>query len=569
MAGRITTQTVERVKERADLVELVEARTGPVRRTGSGVMARCPFHEERSASLSVDAIKKLYHCFGCGKGGDVLTLVMELEGMTFEEAIETLADRYGIEVEREQLSGEEERRRQASKRLDAVLSEVALFYQRYLESSREAAAARAYLGGRAIGPEQIERFRLGFAPSSGRRVVQAARAKGYDDAELEAAAIARPAQGGLQDRFRGRVIFPLCDARGRVRGFGARVMEGGEGPKYLNSPQSAIFDKSRLLYGLDLARATIAKKGRAIVVEGYTDVIALHRAGFEEAVAAMGTSLTADQLRELRRLTPLIILCFDSDLAGQEATVRGMRLAEERGFEVRVLALPSGKDPAELLEAGTDAFDEALRGARSVVRFLVDRALALAAAQGTNAAYNAVREALAASPDTPERTEQARRAADRLGLEPRLAETLARSPGDRGGAGAESLIERSLSRRETAERELLAGLLAAPAEAERLELAGELTPSLFSSERSAELYRWVRDPQSSPEPTLAAEAAAINALAARLDAGQLPMLLQAAQIEMIEEHKRALEPRLGVGDVEAEREHIRLQRARRALRTIG
>ncbi len=569
MAGRLTAETVERVKERADIVELVEARTGPVRRTGSGVMARCPFHEERSASLSIDPVKKLYHCFGCGEGGDVLSLVIKLDGLGFEDAVEMLADRYGIEVEREELTGEEARRRAAAKRLDALLAEVALFYRRYLETAQEAEAARAYLEGRSIAPEQAERFGLGFAPESGRRVVQAAKAKGYTDTELEAAGVARRGPGGLVDRFHGRVIFPLRDARGRVRGFGARVMEGGEGPKYLNSPQSASFDKSRLLYGLDLARASIARRGRAIVAEGYTDVIALHAAGFEEAVGAMGTALTADQLRELRRLAPRLILCFDSDAAGQEATVRGLRLAEDQGFDVRVLVLPSGKDPAELLAAGSEAFESALGEARSVVGFLVDRALGRAAEEGTNAAYNAVREALAGSPDTPERTEEARRAADRLGLDRSLAEALVRPPGDRGvRRPAEEIVAQSLSRGEEAERALLAGILAAPAEARRALERGELSADLLSSPAARVLFDWALAPQEPPPPGLESDAAAINAVAARTEAAMFDRLLADARFERLEARKRVLEPAMRLGDREAARELARLQRDQRALRQL-
>ena len=569
MAGRLTIETVERVKERADIVELVEARTGPVRRTGAGVMARCPFHEERSASFSIDPVKKLYHCFGCGEGGDVLSLVIKLEGLGFEDAVELLADRYGIEVEREQLSGEEARRRAADKRLDALLAEVALFYRRYLETAQEAEPARAYLSSRAIAAEQVDRFGLGFAPASGRRVVQAARAKGYSDAELEAAAVARRGQGGLVDRFRDRVIFPLRDARGRVRGFGARVMEGGEGPKYLNSPQSASFDKSRLLYGLDLARAAIARRGRAIVAEGYTDVIALHAAGFEEAVGAMGTALTGDQLRELRRLAPRLILCFDSDAAGQEATVRGLRLAEEQGFDVRVLVLPFGKDPAELLAAGEETFERAVAEARSVVAFLVDRALDRAATEGTNAAYNAVRDALTGSPVTPERTEEARRAAERLGLDRTLAEALVRLPGDRGSRPAtDGIVEQSLSRGAEAERALLAGIVAAPADARRAVEAGELSGDLLTTPAGRALYDWSLAEDAPPPAGLEADAAAINALARRIAPATFSRLLADARFEQLEARKLALEPAVRRGDREAAHEQVRLRRAQRALRAL-
>jgi len=317
-AGRIAPRSIELVRERADIVELVQARTGPARRVGAQWMARCPFHDERTASLSLHPQTKLYHCFGCGKSGSVFDLVMELEALSFPEAVEQLADRYGIELEREDVGPAERQAIARQRRTQALLEDAAAFYERYLASSPEAEPGRAYLAERGVAAESVTRFRLGFAPSAWERVADAARAKGYADEELYDAGLASRGQRGPIDRFRGRLIFPLQDARGVVRGFGARVLPGGEGPKYLNSPESAVFHKGRLLYGLHLARERIARGGRVIVVEGYTDVIALHAAGRTEAVM--------DQ-----PLPDAPLVTFYRFLPGARAPQRADRSAEPRG----------------------------------------------------------------------------------------------------------------------------------------------------------------------------------------------------------------------------------------------
>ena len=290
--GRISQRTKEEVRERADIVELIEARTGPVRRVPRGMMARCPFHEERTASCSIDPVAKLYHCFGCGEGGDVFTLVQKLDNLSFSEAVEVLAERYGVEVEYEEESPQAQRARDEARRRESLLADARRFYARVLAESAAAEEARAYVADRRLSAEMVERFGLGFAPPEWDRLSRLATQKGYRAQELVDAGLASHGQRGPIDVFRGRLMFPLTDARGRVRGFAGRVMPGEEGAKYINSRETASFKKSQLLYGLHEARPAIGKSGRAIVVEGYTDVIQLHAAGFENAVASMGTSLT-------------------------------------------------------------------------------------------------------------------------------------------------------------------------------------------------------------------------------------------------------------------------------------
>ncbi len=475
VGGRITQATIDAVRDRADLVELVEARTGPGRPSRGQMMLRCPFHDERTPSFHVHPGDKLYKCFGCGEQGGLFDFVRKIESLNFPEAVEWLADRYGVEVEREDLSPGDRDRLDRAKRADSLLDDVTSFYERYLERADESEAARTYLAERGVTAESIARFRLGFAPSDWDRVARSALSKGYPTELLYEAGVSSQGRRGPIDRFRGRITFPLCDARGRVRGFGARVMPGGEGPKYLNSPESEIFKKSRILYGLHLARPAIAKKHRAIVVEGYTDVIALHAAGFDESVAAMGTSLTEEGVRELRRLADAVLLCFDADAAGQEAALRGMEMAERSGLRVRIVALPGGQDPADILARGPEAFEEALAAAQPVLAFRIGRALDLARGEeGPDAAYTACRSILAAAAPGPERDEQVRLVSSALRLG--AASQAALVPGRRGGPRMpDTSVARAPSdQRRVAYHRLLAACLVArlaPEETDESELA--------------------------------------------------------------------------------------------------
>ena len=461
VGGRISQATIDAVRDRADLVELVEARTGPGRPSRGQMMLRCPFHDERTPSFHVHPGDKLYKCFGCGEQGGLFDFVRKIENLSFPEAVEWLADRYGVEVEREDLSPGDRDRLDRARRADSLLDDVTTFYERYLERSEESEAARTYLAERGISAESIARFRLGFAPSDWDRVARSALSKGYPTELLYEAGVSSQGKRGPIDRFRGRITFPLCDARGRVRGFGARVMPGGEGPKYLNSPESDIFRKSRILYGLHHARAAIAKRHRAIVVEGYTDVIALHAAGFEESVAAMGTSLTEEGVRELRRLADAVLLCFDADAAGQEAALRGMEIAERSGLRVRIVALPAGEDPADILARGPEAFEAALAAAQPVLAFRIGRALDLAhGEEGPDAAYAACRRIFAAAAPGPERDEQVRLVSSALRLGADTAAALV--PGRRGPRVPDSSVARAPSdQRRTAHHRLLAASLVA------------------------------------------------------------------------------------------------------------
>ncbi len=326
---RYTQDSRERVRDAVDFEELVGARTELKRSGARRLQGLCPFHEERTPSFGIDPVEKLYHCFGCGVGGDVFSFVMETEGLDFAGALESLADRYGVELEREAEDPRDQARREARDRLLALLERTAAYYVRLLWESPEAAGARAYLVERGLEEASLREFRVGFSPGAYDRVVGASARAGYTVDELLACGLAQERRDGrgVIDRFRGRIMFPLCDERGRVLGFGARALRPDDRPKYLNSSDNAVFHKNEVLYGSDLARAAAARAGRVVLVEGYTDAVALRQAGVAEVVGSMGTSLTARQVEALARLAPTALFCQDPDAAGQEAVSRSIAVA--------------------------------------------------------------------------------------------------------------------------------------------------------------------------------------------------------------------------------------------------
>jgi DNA primase len=403
----IKRSSVEQVVAAVDMVEIVAGRT-QLRRSGAQWTGRCPFHDDHNPSFSVNPVEKLYHCFTCGAGGDLIRFVRETEGLDFAPAIEWLADRYGVQLEYEETAPGFDARRTRRERLLALLESAAKFYERHLWESEAGAPVRTYLEERGLSEETCKRFRLGLSPG-GDRLAAKARAKGYSQEELVAAGLVNR-RGN--DYYAGRLVFPLADARGRVLGFGARRL-AEEDPipaKYVNSPEGELFRKSSIVYGLDRARATIAKESRAVVVEGYTDVMALHQRGLEAAVASMGTALTELQLRELRRLTPRLYLCFDADAAGAEATLRGMELAYRQFDEVWVVPLPAGTDPAE----GADDFEQRLVAATP---YLVHRVkLEIDRAPSPQGAFDGVQELILKAPRGPDQEQAAKYAANRLNV---------------------------------------------------------------------------------------------------------------------------------------------------------
>src|SRR3954447_19436812 len=378
--ARFTDDSRDRVRDAVDFVDLVGSRV-ELRRAGvRRYVGLCPFHEERSPSFGIDPVEKLYHCFGCGAGGDVFKWVMELENLGFGEALELLADRYNVALERTDEDPRAAERRTQRDRLHALLERTAAYYVRLLWESEEAAGAREYLASRGLEEPVLREFRVGFSAAAWDRVVGASQRAGYTADELLAAGLAsRSRDGGrLVDRFRGRLMFPWADPRGRVLGFGARALAEGQQPKYLNSAEGEVFHKGRIVYGVDLARRDAAKVGSVVLVEGYTDVLGLHEAGIRSVVGQQGTALTAEEAGVLATLAPAILLCLDADSAGQKAmlkaaeVVRGVRQAPD----LRVVPLPSGSDPADIVARdGAEAMRELLARAIPFAQWQVEQAL--------------------------------------------------------------------------------------------------------------------------------------------------------------------------------------------------
>jgi len=466
--ARIKDSSVRDVVAAADMVEVVSGRTQLRRASGSRYTGRCPFHEEKTPSFSVNPVDKLYYCFGCGKGGDVISFVRETESLDFVGAIEWLAERFRVPIEVEDASPRVEAERRRRERLHAVLEQTTAYYERLLWEGEAGGFVRAYLEERGLGEEVAREFRLGLSPGKG--LAEKAKERGFTLDELKSAGLVTT-RGS--DYFPQRLMFPLADARGRVLGFQARKLRDDDPlkGKYVNSPEGDLFHKGSILYGLHLAKTAIGKQDYAAVVEGNTDVIALRQAGFEPVVASMGTALTERQLRELGRVTKKVFLCFDADAAGQEATLRGMELAVRQGFDVKVVTLPHGQDPADAPEGFADRLSAAESYLVYRVRLEIERAA------DRQEAFVRAREVLAKAEDSPERQEALRLLADRLDL-PR--ETLAGlAPGRGRGVRAGQEAPRLLDAGDRLERDVLAACVA---HASLVRGLAELTPEHFDSE---------------------------------------------------------------------------------------
>ncbi len=494
--ARIKDESVEAVKAAANIVELVEARVR-LRKVGGRYSGLCPFHQEKTPSFSVSPDRGTYHCFGCGVGGDSISFVRETESLDFVGAIEWLGERFRVPLEYEDASPEADAQRSRRARLYALLDQAAAFYERVLWETPAGEPVREYLKSRGLAEEVCREFRLGLSPT-GAKLSKGAREKGFTRDELAAAGLLGR-RGG--DYFELRLMFPLTDARGRIVGFQARKLHENDPlrGKYVNSPESELFRKSHVLYGLNLARAAISKEDRALVVEGNTDVIALRQAGTLPVVASMGTALTEAQLKELGRLTRRLFLCFDSDAAGEDATLRGMELAAKQDFDVRVVALPFGKDPAD----DPTGFEQHLGAAESYpvhrVRLILDRT------PDRQLAYLAVKEFLDGIRDSPERHEAWRLANDRLGLTVQL-----RATGGSAGVGA-PVSSKMIDADERLEREVLAGCVAHP---ELVRLLAELTAEHFDSERNRRMRAHLVEESGGDDRELVALIAELDAVAA-------------------------------------------------------
>jgi DNA primase len=454
--AQFTGDSIERVKEAADIVEVVSAYTD-LRRSGTRFSGLCPFHDERTPSFSVDPAAKLYHCFGCGVGGDVIKFVEEKEGLSFPDAVESLADRYGVELQREREDPRAEEQRKRRTRLGELLERTAAFYGSFLWESPQARKARDYLAGRGLGEDVLREFGVGFAPGKWDTVLVRGQRAGYSVEEMRAAGLVQASQKGRgdYDAFRSRIMFPIRDARGRVQGFGGRAVLPDQKPKYKNSPEGELYRKRRTLFAIDRARPAITKEGRAVVVEGYTDVLASHQAGITEAVAVMGTAITPEQVRILAAYTDEVVLALDADRSGREAMLRAQTVASGKRVRLRVARLSEGKDPADLLTDGDDParmdaaerFRAAVSEAEELPVFHVRMLLGDAdtgSPAGRDRALDEAVPVIAAMPDSITREELMREVADRLGADPGL---VARRVAGSGRRAAETRALRPVRRR--------------------------------------------------------------------------------------------------------------------------
>jgi DNA primase len=424
----------ERVKQQADIVRVVGEYVR-LKKSGQNFLGLCPFHQEKTPSFNVHPVKQIYHCFGCGVGGDVFKFVMELDKCTFPEAIRTVAEKCGIAIPKpRERSPEERRENQQRSALVEMHREAAAFFARQLHESAEGKVAYAYLEDRGLNREAMIKFGLGFAPSSGDALLRFLKQK-YPEKLLEVSGLLSREQGGrFFDRFRRRIIFPIANEAAKVIAFGGRAM-GDDNPKYLNSPETPIYSKSNVLYHLDRAKEALRQNDFGVLVEGYMDAIAVARAGITNVIASCGTSLADPQIKLLGRFTRRVVVNYDPDTAGQAATERSLTLLLEKEFDVRVLALPGGSDPDKFLkEQGAEAYKKLLLQAPPYLDYLIGRARLMdrTTASGRVQALNFLMPYVQRLPNRLLRSEWATRIASELHVdEPVLREALRRAASER------------------------------------------------------------------------------------------------------------------------------------------
>ncbi len=365
----VDTRDIDRIRDSSDIVRLVEEYF-PMKKTGANYKALCPFHQEKTPSFVVSPQKQIYHCFGCGKSGNIFNFLMEMEGIDFPEAAKRLAERTGVKLDRPQ-SKEYTRRKELNKKIIDLNHRAAKFYNRYLGSDA-AREAYEYITGRGLDRDTIEKFLIGYAPSDN-QIVQKALSNGVNkDILIQSGLAGQSRSGKLYDKFKDRIIFPILDERGQVKGFGGRVIDDSAMPKYLNTAQTKIFEKKKILYGLKESKQAIRKKKKVLLLEGYMDVIAAHQYDISYAVAPLGTALTAQHIYKIKHWVDEVIFCFDSDEAGAKATVRAVELVVESDLMGRVCQLPEGTDPEDIIRKDREHFLELLKKSKEVIKWRIE-----------------------------------------------------------------------------------------------------------------------------------------------------------------------------------------------------
>jgi DNA primase len=471
----------DRVKQQADIVRVIGEYVR-LKKSGQNFSGLCPFHSEKTPSFSVNASKQFYYCFGCGVGGDVFKFVMEMDKITFPEAVRAVAEKSGIAIPApRERSPEERKENQQRTSLVELHKEAAAFFTQQLNSTPEGRAAKAYLLDRGLDSDAMAQFGIGFAPSGGDALLRALKQK-FPDKVLEVSGLfGRDQNGRIYDRFRRRVMFPIANDSGKIVAFGGRAL-GDDMPKYLNSPETPIYIKSNILYHLDRAKDALRHKDFAVLVEGYMDAIAVARAGVSNVVASCGTSLTEPQVKLLNRFTRRIIVNYDPDTAGQNATERSLTILLEQGAEVRVLALPGGKDPDSFIRSeGPAAYIKLLNEAPPYVDYLISRArkMDMSTGEGKLRAVNFLMPYVQRIPDRILRSEAATRIAQQFRIEePVLRESMRKAASER--------------RSEVKARPELVGRVGKPAERRLVQLlieGDEFRAQLAQELRAEELHR--------------------------------------------------------------------------------
>jgi len=376
MAGLIADETIERIRERVDIVELISSYL-PLKRSGGNYQGLCPFHGEKSPSFNVNPARQIFHCFGCGVGGNSVSFVMKMEGLSFPEAVRRLGSRVGIVVEEEAPTAEQSQRREQVARLLRVTEAAATAYERVLLKEAAGGRGRDYLKERGYASETAKLFHLGYAPEQSDFLCKELEAAGVVMSDAEELGLVRSgtSRPGRYDLLRNRLIFPIQDERGRIVAFGGRAL-GDAQPKYLNSPESLLYHKGQILYGLFQAKEAMRRSAEAIVVEGYFDLLALHRAGLTHTVAPCGTALTTEQARLIKRFASRVFLLFDQDSAGQKANQRAMEIFLAEGISPLLVTLDAGDDPDSYLrKQGAEAMRERLAAAQPALEVFIDATL--------------------------------------------------------------------------------------------------------------------------------------------------------------------------------------------------
>src|SRR5256885_3013566 len=424
----------DRVKQQADIVRVVGEYV-QLKKAGQSFRGLCPFHAEKTPSFNVHPTRQIYHCFGCGKGGDVFSFVMEMEKCEFPDAIRVVAEKCGIAVPRpKERSPEERRENQQRAVLVEMHREAQTFFVKQIQGTQEGKVARAYLEDRGIDTATMDRFGIGYAPSGGDFLLRHFKAKYPDKLLAESGLISRGENGRMFDRFRRRITFPISNESGKIVAFGCRAL-GDDMPKYLNSPETPVYSKSNVLYHLDRAKEALRRSDFAVLVEGYMDAIAVARAGVSNVVASCGTSLAEPQIKLLGRFTKRVIVNYDPDTAGQAATERSIAILLEQDFEVRVLALPGKADPDKFIrEQGADAYIKLIKESPPYVDYLIGRArqMDMTTAEGKLRAVNFLLPYVQKIPNRILRSEWATRIAQQLRLdEPVLRAALSKAAAER------------------------------------------------------------------------------------------------------------------------------------------